>query len=302
MRHPGSALRLLVLGCALVVLALPARSVETHRLSVEFQRLCRLHTEGEHPFFGKTEAARFRALLEGEQNLGRRGAIGWSLARALMRQGELERALEVLETAKKEQPADGEWHGHLTYMIAAVELRRGEVANCIENHTAASCILPLLSEGVHKQPEPARRAADLVESLWEQTPQDVRYRWLLNLARTLAGEHPDAVPKAARWEARDPVSSPSVERWLNIATQLDLETWGLAGGAVMDDFDGDCLLDLVSTSWGSCDSVRAWRNLGDGFEEVSESWGLAEQSGALNLVHADYDNDGDLDLFLTRGA
>ena len=77
----------------------------------------------------------------------------------------------------------------------------------------------------------------------------------------------------------------------------------LAGGAVMDDFDGDGLLDLVSSTWDPCGSLKAFRNDGrGGFEEVSEAWGLDTQLGGLNLIHGDYDNDGYLDLYVLRGA
>jgi hypothetical protein len=44
-------------------------------------------------------------------------------------------------------------------------------------------------------------------------------------------------------------------------------------------------------------------NRGNGsFEERSESAGLGGQVGAANATHADYDNDGDLDLLLLRGG
>ena len=49
--------------------------------------------------------------------------------------------------------------------------------------------------------------------------------------------------------------------------------------------------------------MKAFRNLGDGrFATVHDSWGLDAQLGGLNLLQADYDNDGDLDLLVLRGA
>jgi hypothetical protein len=77
----------------------------------------------------------------------------------------------------------------------------------------------------------------------------------------------------------------------------------LAGGAVMDDFDGDGLLDLVTSTWDPCGHLEAFRNDGaGGFDNVTEAWGLDSQFGGLNLVHADYDNDGRLDLLVLRGG
>jgi hypothetical protein len=46
-----------------------------------------------------------------------------------------------------------------------------------------------------------------------------------------------------------------------------------------------------------------YRNKGDGtFEDRTEAAGLSTQYGGLNLVQADYNNDGFLDLFIPRGA
>jgi hypothetical protein len=45
------------------------------------------------------------------------------------------------------------------------------------------------------------------------------------------------------------------------------------------------------------------RNRGDGtFEDVSDKSGLADQVLSLNACHADYDNDGNLDILMLRGA
>jgi hypothetical protein len=78
---------------------------------------------------------------------------------------------------------------------------------------------------------------------------------------------------------------------------------GLAGGACMDDFDGDGLLDIVKTTFDVQGQMKFFRNNGDGsFSDRTEQALLAGQVGGLNLTHADYDNDGRLDLFVLRGA
>ena len=91
--------------------------------------------------------------------------------------------------------------------------------------------------------------------------------------------------------------------WRNLSAELAVNPLDLAGGAVMEDFDGDGLLDLVSSSSDPCKPMRAFRNDGQGgFEDVSIRWGLDSQLGGLNLVHADYDNDGAPDVLVLRGA
>ena len=74
-------------------------------------------------------------------------------------------------------------------------------------------------------------------------------------------------------------------------------------GAVWFDMDGDADLDLfVANQNGDEDGV--YRNLGDGtFASVAEELGMSrsgrgEADGSVGTAVADYDNDGDLDLFV----
>ena len=49
--------------------------------------------------------------------------------------------------------------------------------------------------------------------------------------------------------------------------------------------------------------MRFFHNLGSGrFEERTREAGLEGLTGGLNLLHADYDNDGDRDILVLRGA
>jgi hypothetical protein len=76
-----------------------------------------------------------------------------------------------------------------------------------------------------------------------------------------------------------------------------------AGGSVFDDFTGDGLPDLFVTSLDVDRGASLYVNRGDGrFDDRSEAAGLADQIYALNLACADFDNDGNLDVILLRGA
>ncbi len=78
---------------------------------------------------------------------------------------------------------------------------------------------------------------------------------------------------------------------------------GAAGGSVLEDLDGDGDLDVMTSSWGLTDPLHLFRNRGDGtFADVTAESGLDGITGGLNLVHADYDNDGDADVLVLRGA
>ena len=82
-----------------------------------------------------------------------------------------------------------------------------------------------------------------------------------------------------------------------------MNAFSLAGGAVVDTFENDGLLDVVTSSMDLCESLHYFKNKGDGtFVERTAQAGLAEQLGGLNLIQGDYNNDGCMDLLVLRGG
>jgi hypothetical protein len=157
--------------------------------------------------------------------------------------------------------------------------------------------------GVHARPEQSRLAGDLYLEALKRRPGDVSARWLLHVARMTSGDFPQGVPEPLRLPPEALAAPAGFPHWEEIASGLGLDARDLAGGAVIDDFDGDGLLDVVTSTMDPCGPMKAWRNDGrGGFEDVTARWGLDGQLGGLNLVHADYDNDGDLDLLVLRGG
>lgn len=189
--------------------------------------------------------------------------------------------------------------------LGLVNLRRGEQENCIECLGASSCIFPIVPEAAHKNQTGSRNAIKYFDEYLAKLPTDYRIKWLLNIAYMTLGEYPQHVPKE-HLIAMDPQeSSTNVAAFQNIALATGLTKRGpnLAGGSLFDDFTGDGLADVFSTSLDAERGAVLLVNGGNGqFVDRSTEAHLDEQIYALNCSHADYDNDGDLDVLLLRGA
>jgi len=190
-------------------------------------------------------------------------------------------------------------------LLGIVALRRGEVDNCIGCLGASSCIFPIAREAVHTQQSGSREAVERFTAYLDEWPGDLRVRWLLNLAYMTLGEYPGKVPPKYRIPLDTFHSKVDVARFDNVAPLVGLTVRGpnLAGGSIFDDFTGDGLPDILTTSLDAELGASLFVNRGDGtFDNRSKSAGLADQVYALNVTRADFDNDGNLDVLLLRGG
>lgn len=238
---------------------------------------------------------------------GRVATLRYRYAVELLNSGATEAALEQFAQVEASQQR-GEFQmtpeqtAAVRQMHSVAFLRLGEQENCLLNHTAASCLLPIQPEGVHRLPRGSRQAVERLRLDLGRQP-DLANRWLLNLAYMTLGEYPDRVP--AEWAIPPELfASPiPLAPFPDIAGGLGLDLNDLAGGVVAEDFDRDGFTDLMISAWGLRDPLRLFRNQGDGtFRERSQEAGLTGVVSGLNLVQADYDNDGWVDVLVLRGA
>ncbi len=277
------------------------------RTRKEFEAICRRFRDGDERQYGRRPLAVLTARLEAVRgDLPAEAEVHGRLGFEHLRLGQMEESLRELNRAAellRQAGGGGALAAQLDFILGLAYLQAAEDQNCIDNHTAASCILPIRGDGIHPIKEPGRQAGDHFLAVVEAQPRNLSARWLLNLARMITDDHPQGVPEPFRLPPTAFAAEEEFPPWRDVAPELGVNVVDLAGGAVMDDFDGDGLLDLVTSTYDHCDGMKAFRNTGDGgFEEVTEAWGLEHQFGGLNLVHADYDNDGDLDLLVLRGA
>ncbi|MHB1560339.1 MAG: CRTAC1 family protein [Isosphaeraceae bacterium] len=211
---------------------------------------------------------------------------------------------QALEDARDPQ-VPAQVRQRLMVVLGIVAMRRGEVENCIECAGPSSCIFPIASEAMHRKQEGSREAEKWFTAYLEESPRDLRVNWLLNIVAMTVGDYPDRVPAAYRLPLGLLSAGEGVGRFENVAAEAGLTVRGpnLAGGSVFDDFNGDGRPDLFTTSLDADLGASLYLNRGDGhFDDRSASAGLGDQVYALNVTRADYDNDGDLDVLLLRGA
>ncbi|MEM1137029.1 MAG: CRTAC1 family protein [Bacteroidota bacterium] len=189
------------------------------------------------------------------------------------------------------------------YYLGLSYLRIGEQENCILNHTSASCIIPISKEGFHQKETGSRQALTTFSKILEEQPDELSARWLLNIAYMTLGEYPASVPEKWLIPLTAFQSDYRIPKFIDRATDIGFDIRGLAGGLVVDDLDNDSYLDILVSEWGPTDSLHYLHNNGDGtFSDLTETAGISAITGGLNMIHADYNNDGYLDIFILRGA
>lgn len=261
----------------------------------------------QHPY----ESALKLAILEPEvQQANQQRTLGIPLLfeyfQTLLRAGETAKAIKGIEQLIRTYPDQGEITEqtrllHETWAIAY--LRLAEQNNCSLNHNEESCLFPIKGQGVHTEPEPARRAIVLYEKLLTAFPDDLNSRWLLNLCYMTVGGYPHEVPPV--WLIPPDRFQPeaALPNFPNIAMHLGVDENDLAGGSIVDDFNNDGLLDIIVSSWDLNGSVKFFLNNGQGgFTDQTTAAGLNQVTGGLNLIQADFNNDGNLDFYVIRGA
>ncbi len=260
-----------------------------------------------NPFLNRERAAALELELRGQT-----GATAmdtrFRLAEERLKAGRTQEAIDGLESLIKD--AGISWDSIAPHqkpffdLLAVSYMRLGEQQNCLDNPAANICILPLRGGARHTKQEGARGAIARYLKLLQQYPDDRGSQWLLNLAYLQLGHFPDSVPPKYLIRTMAPASAAGgFPEYRNVAFNVGLAVTGLAGGTDIDDFNGDGLLDVFTTAWGLNDPVHLFLADGKGgYTDRTAASGLNGIVGGLNSTHADYDNDGDVDILVLRGA
>jgi hypothetical protein len=227
-------------------------------------------------------------------------------ATTLLRAGNTERAIQNFKKILLDYPdlnTINENTKKMHEIYAITLMRKGEIDNCIENHSSESCLLPIQGKGIHVNKTGSSEAIKIYSKLLTAFPDDLQSRWLLNTAYMTLGEYPDKVPPQWLIPPQAYTSDYDIPKFDNIAMHLGLDIDGLAGGTITGDVNNDGYLDIIASSWGLKDQVRLFINEGNGsFKDVTFEAGLKGITGGLNINQTDYNNDGFLDFYIMRGG
>ncbi|GAB5560606.1 MAG: hypothetical protein SynsKO_22530 [Synoicihabitans sp.] len=216
--------------------------------------------------------------------------------------GQTEGLIEELEVIAARLTPSDDLFVKAHEILAILYLRRGEEENCIHNNTHQSCIFPIREEGIYSLRKDTERAIEIYEKLLSVKPADWRYRWLLNLAYQTLGEYPEEVPKQWLIHSNLMLDRDPSDNFENIAPSLGIDDITPAGGAVMDDFNNDGLLDIFTSGLNRTQLKYYINNGKKGFTDQTSAANLVGLTSGFNLYQLDYDNDGWKDLLVVRGA
>jgi len=248
-------------------------------------------------FLGKIKAAKKPGVRMGlSEQLGLSYLRSGEVDLALAEFGKIQEFLKTIEAPEYARIA-------LADDLATGYLRKAENDNCLALHSPDSCLMPLKGGGVHQRKEAAQAAIPYLLETLKLNPKSRAARWLLALSHMALGTYPEGVPEAFRLDPDLFKSKVAFPRYPNVASQLGIDCLGMAGGVVLEDLDLDGHVDILASGWGLEEQLIYMHNDGQGgFEDRTQAAGLMGICGGLNMTHADYDNDGDADILILRGA
>ena len=250
----------------------------------------------------------FKKKLDVEKDPYKRLELYYQYSNECLNAGNTDEAIAVIRQVMDAMKLTGDnmVPGNKSFfdMLAIAYMRKGELENCAANHNALSCIIPIQGGGIHKLTSGSEQAIAVYKMILAKFPDDLQSRYLLNIAYMTLGKYPAEVPK--QWLIESGVFTQNKTSNIvlkDIAGKKGVDMNGISGGCVVEDLDNDGLLDIMASSYGLNDQMRYMHQQKDGtFKTETVSSGLVGITGALNLIHADYNNDGFADIIALRGG
>lgn len=224
---------------------------------------------------------------------------------ALLKLGKEAESVATLESViNKKMAMDGRDSPESLKCLAIAYMRLGEKQNCVNNHNPESCVIPIGKKGIHTIQQGSQKAIEVYKKLLFINPLDYESRWLLNIAYMTLGGYPSQVPEQLLIPNLDKDNSGyAIKPFVDVASNVGIKSRNMAGGVIVDDFNNDDYLDIMTSDWSLNGAMHYYENnKKGGFVDQSKESEIGRFKGGLNMMQADYDNDGDTDIFVLRGG
>lgn len=256
-------------------------------------------------------------LMERDELEAARGHLDYAVALDPMHQDALARLAYLLYTKGTSPEARGLSHHYLSRMIdldprnvfaltyrSQVRTFLGWFSDAEADARAGLALdegnqglLLLLGNALLRQLR-FEEAGEVYRRALEREPSDLLAQWCQKLA-TIRGADPPEKSSNLAYPPEDRARAPV--HFTNVARTLGLDVLNRGRGNAWADFDGDGREDLFCA--GIRDPHVLFRGLDEGrFRNVTGASGLGDPRGGWASLAADVDNDGDVDLYVTRDA
>ena len=258
----------------------------------------------DNAFASKTEVAYYDSIIKSSDEGFFKLFNEINKGNALLKLGKEAESVAALESAiERKKKIDGKEDPKSLQFLAIAYMRLGEKQNCVNYHNPESCIMPIEKNGIHMIREGSQKAIEIYKRLLTIDPADYESRWLLNIAYMTLGGYPFEVPKQWLIPNLNEDSGYSIKPFLDVAANAGIKGRNMSGGVIVDDFNNDNYLDIVTSDWSLDGVMHYYQNDKKGkYIDCSKTSEIGRFKGGLNMIQADYDNDGDTDIFVLRGA
>jgi len=259
----------------------------------------------DNPFATETKVAYYDSIIRYSDEGFYKSSNEINKGNALLEIGREAEAVKIIESAiNKIKSLDGKDDPQSLRLLAMAYMRLGEKQNCVNYHNSQSCIIPISKKGIHVIQQGSLSAIDIYKKLLNINPRDYESRWLLNIAYMTLGTYPAGVPHELVIPGLDKDNSGyRINPFTDVAANVGIQSKNMSGGVIVDDFNNDNYLDIITSEWSLNGTMHYYKNnKKGGYTDCSEISEIGRFKGGLNMIQADYNNDGNVDVFVFRGA